>query len=172
MAASAAVKAPEMTSYPRLSITTEHHGRRSVLLLQGELDLSTRDRLRRAISNALKRQPGILVVDLSGLDFIDCSGLSVLVWAHKRLAGQDRQLLIAGSTPIVRRVICLAGVDTYLHLSTPEALALGRAGQRQHEPQASAQADDKHRGGGIPAGGRRPAHQQGRGNRGQRVEPG
>jgi len=134
MAVSAAVKAPKMTSYPHLSITTEHHGRRSLLLVQGELDLCTRDRLRRAISNALKRRPSVLVVDLSGLDFIDCSGLSVLVWAHKRLAEQDRQLLITGSTPTVRRVICLAGVDTYLHLSTPEALALGRAGQPDSGP--------------------------------------
>ena len=123
-----------MISYPHLTITTEHHGRRSVLLLQGELDLCTRDRLRRAISSALKRQPQVLVVDLSGLDFIDCSGLSVLVWAHKRLAEQDRPLLITGSKPIVRRVICLAGVDTYLHLSEPEALPSGDAGQRDSWP--------------------------------------
>jgi anti-anti-sigma factor len=107
-----------MTSYPHLTITTEHHGRRrSVLHVRGELDLCTRDRLRRAISSALKHQPRILVVDLSGLDFIDCSGLSVLIWAHKRLAEQERQLLITGSKPIVRRVICLAGAEEYLHLS-------------------------------------------------------
>ena len=129
MTVNASMKAPKMTSYPHLAITTQHHGRRSVLLLQGELDLCTRERLRRAISSALKHLPHILVVDLSGLDFIDCSGLSVLVWAHKRLAEQDRQLLITGSKPIVRRVICLAGVETYLHLSEPEALPLGCASQ-------------------------------------------
>jgi len=122
------MKAPQMTPYPHLAITTEHHGRRSVLLLQGELDLCSRDRLRRAISSALKHGPRILVLDLSGLDFIDCSGLSVLVWAHNRLAGQGRQLVITGSKPMVRRVICLAGADTYLHLSAPEALPLGGAG--------------------------------------------
>src|SRR6516225_7379323 len=129
MAVNASMKAAEMTFYPHLTITTQHHGRRSVLLLQGELDLCTRERLRRAISSALKRLPQVLVVDLSELDFIDCSGLSVLVWAHKRLAGQDRQLLITGSKPIVRRVIGLAGVETYLHLSAPDALPLGCAGQ-------------------------------------------
>jgi len=122
------MKAPQMTSYPHLAITTEHHGRRSVLLLQGELDLCTRDRVRRAISSALKHRPRILVLDLSGLDFIDCSGLSVLVWAHNRLAEQGRQLVITGSKPMVRRVICLAGADEYLHLSAPEALPLEGAG--------------------------------------------
>jgi anti-anti-sigma factor len=115
-----------MTSSPHLAITTQRDGRRSVLLLQGDLDWSTRDRLRRAISGALRHHPRILVLDLSGLDFIDCSGLSVVVWAHKRLAEQERQLLITGSRPIVRRLFHLAGVDTYLHLTAPEALPLER----------------------------------------------
>jgi len=119
------MKAPEMTSYAHLTITTEHHGRRSVLLLQGELDLCTRDLLRRAISDALKHRPRILVVDLSGLDFLDCGGLSALVWAHNRLAGPERQLLIAGGKPIVRRLIGLAGADAYLHLSPVEAAVPG-----------------------------------------------
>ena len=123
------MKAPNMTCYPHLAITTEHHRRRSVLFLQGDLDVCTRDCLRRAISSALEHRPRILVVDLSGLDFIDCSGLSVLVWANKRLAEQERQLLIAGGKPIVRRVIRLTGADEYLHLSGPETLPLGRAGQ-------------------------------------------
>jgi anti-anti-sigma factor len=112
-----------MASCPHLTITTQHHGRRSVLLLQGDLDLCARDRLRRAIGSALKQHPQILVLDLSGLDFIDCSGLSVLIWAHKRLAGQERQLLITGGQPIVRRLIHLAGADTYLHLGAPDCHA-------------------------------------------------
>jgi anti-anti-sigma factor len=118
-----------MTSYPHLTITTEHHGRRSVLLLQGELDLCTGDRLRRAISSALKHRPQILVVDLSELDFIDCSGLSVLIWARRSLAEQERQFLMTGARPIVRRLIHLAGADAYLPLSPPDVLPLGRAGQ-------------------------------------------
>jgi anti-sigma B factor antagonist len=119
-AVAVSTKAQMMTSCTDLTITTQHHGRRSVLLLQGELDLSTKERLRCAISGALRHCPRVLVLDLSGLDFIDCGGLSVLVWAHKRLAGQERQLLIAGGKPVVRRLIHLAGADTYLHLSAPE----------------------------------------------------
>jgi anti-sigma B factor antagonist len=110
-----------MTSFPYLTIITEHDGPRPVLRLQGELDICTKDCLRRAISSALEHHPPALVLDLSALGFMDCSGLSVLVWAHKLLAGQQRQLLITGSQPIVRRLICLMGLDTYLHLTAPEA---------------------------------------------------
>jgi anti-sigma B factor antagonist len=109
-----------MTSFPYLDITAEHDGSRHVLRLQGELDICNKDCLRRAISSALEHHPPTLVLDLSALGFMDCSGLSVLVWAHKLLAGQQRQLLITGSQPIVQRLICLMGLDTYLHLSAQE----------------------------------------------------
>jgi anti-anti-sigma factor len=114
------MEAQPMNACTYLAIITEHHRQRSVLRLQGELDVSTRDRLRRAISKALERHPPILVVDLSGLSFTDCAGLSVLIWAHQHLAGCGHQLVITGANPIVRRLLHLTDLDTYLHLSTPE----------------------------------------------------
>jgi anti-anti-sigma factor len=102
---------------PCLTITIHHCGRRSVLRLQGELDASTEERLRCAIGGALDRSPELLVVDLSELGFMDCSGLAVLVWAHQRLAGQERQLLLTGAQPVVQRLIRLTGLDTYLHFN-------------------------------------------------------
>jgi anti-sigma B factor antagonist len=116
----ASTEAQRMNAYTYLAIVTEHHSQRSVLLLQGELDVSNRDRLRCAISKALERHSPILVVDLSGLSFTDCAGLSALVWAHQRLAGHGHQLVITGAKPIVRRLLHLTGLDTYLHLSTPK----------------------------------------------------
>ena len=100
-----------------LAVTTCHRRRRSVLRLQGELDVCTKDQLRRAISSALRHSPQLLVVDLSALGFMDCSGLSVLVWAHQRLGDQECQLLITGAQPIVQRLIRLTGLDTHLQLS-------------------------------------------------------
>lgn len=133
-----------MTSFPYLDITAEHDGSPHVLGLQGELDICNKDCLRRAISSALEHHPPMLVLDLSALGFMDCSGLSVLVWAHKLLAGQQGQLLITGSQPIVQRLICLMGLDTYLHLSSPEAepgtpdqssvLALGNRWRQRTRP--------------------------------------
>lgn len=109
-----------MPASPRLAITIHHCGRRSVLRLDGELDASTEDRLRTAIGSALDHSPERLVVDLSALGFMDCSGLSVLVWAHQRCAGQGRQLLITGAQPVVQRLIHLTGLDTYLQFTAPD----------------------------------------------------
>lgn len=114
-----------MNPTTHLAVITEHHGQRSVLRLQGELDASNRDRLHGVISSALENHLSLLVVDLSGLDFTDCAGLSVLVWAHKRLAGCGHRLVITGAKPAVQRVLHLTGLDTYLHLSNPEATISG-----------------------------------------------
>ena len=120
-----------MNPTAQLAVTIEHHGRRSVLRLQGELDASNRDRLHSAISSALERRPPVLVVDLSGLDFTDCAGLSVLVGAHKHLAASGHRLLITGANPAVQRLLHLTGLDTYLHLNTPETIS-GNADEGIH----------------------------------------
>jgi anti-anti-sigma factor len=113
-----------MNPTTHLAVVTEHHGwQRSVLRLQGELDASNRDHLHRVISSALENRPPLLVVDLSGLGFTDCAGLSVLVWAHKRLAGCGHRLVITGTKPTIQRLLHLTGLGTYLHLSNPETVS-------------------------------------------------
>ena len=56
-----------------------------MLSLLGELDVCNKDLLAGAIDSALERGTRRLVVDLSALDFMDCSGLSVLVETRKHL---------------------------------------------------------------------------------------
>ncbi len=112
--------AQPMNPTTHLAIVTEYDGQRSVLRLQGELDASNRDQLHSTISSALRSHPPLLVVDLSGLGFMDCAGLSVLVWARKRLAGCGHQLVITGAEPVVQRLLHLTGLDIYLCLSNTD----------------------------------------------------
>ncbi|MBV9445254.1 MAG: STAS domain-containing protein [Streptosporangiaceae bacterium] len=131
------MKTRTVISSPHLVIMTEHHRRRLVLRLVGELDVGNRDLLRNAISRALEDAPQMLVVDLSSLDFMDCSGLGVLVKVHEQLTESQRQLVITGSQPIVRRLIRLTGLDTYLRLAeqhhpgTPDSPAVMASWRRR-----------------------------------------
>jgi anti-sigma B factor antagonist len=106
-----------MTISPYLAITTEQHGQQLVLRLQGELDVSNADSLRQVVHGLLERAPQTLVVDLAGLGFADCGGLSVFLAAHTRLAAQGHQLILMNAQPVIRRLLAVTGMDTVVRLS-------------------------------------------------------
>lgn len=90
------------------------------LSLHGELDAATAPSLEAAIGSAIGDGSEQVVVDCSSLDFIDSSGLSVLVANHKRLADRGRELVIESAPPGARRLFEIAGIDRVLNIRDPE----------------------------------------------------
>lgn len=88
-----------------------------MLRLRGELDFASRDRLIGAVAAVAGRRDTLLVVlDMSRLCFADCAGLGSLVWAYGRLSEHGQDFKITGVRPIVRRLLGITGLDTYLPL--------------------------------------------------------
>ncbi|MCU1497917.1 MAG: hypothetical protein JWM47_1870 [Acidimicrobiales bacterium] len=81
-----------------------------VLHAVGEIDLQTRGVLAEALEQLRAGPPPTL--DLSGVTFMDSSGLAVLVNA----AVADDRLRVRDPSPIVQRVIQATGLDDVLHL--------------------------------------------------------
>jgi anti-anti-sigma factor len=79
--------------------------------LVGELDLSVAGRLRDRLDELA--QPGAKVVlDLSQLDFIDSSGINVIVTYHRQASQDGWTLLVEKQMTLsVRRVINVMGLD-------------------------------------------------------------
>lgn len=85
------------------------------LVVSGELDLATAGQL----ADHLDPLPGHgaeVRVDLSGLTFLDSSGLRVLIEAHQRAEVAGRTIVFTGVSIVVRRILELAGVADYLVL--------------------------------------------------------
>ena len=79
--------------------------------LEGESDVTVRGRLRTALTAQAAAAKPHLVVDLSGLSFIDCSCLRVL-WQVSRMEEEaGGSLRLAAPQPTVARVMELGGVD-------------------------------------------------------------
>jgi len=90
------------------------------LSLHGELDAATAPSLEAAIGLSAGDGAEQVVIDCSSLDFIDSSGLSVLVSNHKRLADRGLELVIEAAPPGARRLFEIAGIDRVLHIRDPE----------------------------------------------------
>jgi len=77
----------------------------------GEIDLASRDVLRVRLHNVLSTlHPRRIEVDLAGVTFLDCSGLTVLVVLGQAAARSGCRLRITNPQPLVRRILELTGV--------------------------------------------------------------
>ena len=82
----------------------------AVLTLRGELDLASAPALEHELSEIEATDPGRMLIDLSGLDFMDCAGLGVLLRAQRNAHAGGRRLELRRGTAQVQRLFVLAGL--------------------------------------------------------------
>ncbi len=86
--------------------------------VKGDLDLKTADPLREALDKLTDRyRDKNLVLDLSEVDFVDSSGLGVILGRYRRLAPQSRTISLCGVRPSVKAVFELAGIDSIINVT-------------------------------------------------------
>lgn len=97
----------------------------AVVTVAGELDVDTATFLHTHLANQLQHGRHHLVMDLETLEFMDSSGLRVLIQAARETHDRGGDLHIAAPTPAVRRLLELTGFSTAtpVHASVEEALA-------------------------------------------------
>jgi anti-anti-sigma factor len=96
------------------SISTSEHDGRSVVVVHGELDLATAPDLEKVINERLDAGDAV-IVDLRVLQFMDSTGLRVLVRAHARAGEQGRFSIVrppAGGP--IAKILAIAGVGDQL----------------------------------------------------------
>ncbi|MGV9568040.1 STAS domain-containing protein [Streptomyces sp. NPDC003480] len=96
-----------------------------VVTMQDEIDHDVKDVLSAALMPEDSTVPPRIVVDLSGVTFMDSSGINVFVAAYQQVSEAQGWLRIAGAQDSVLRVLQLVGVDTVIpphHRAGPERL--------------------------------------------------
>ena len=83
----------------------------AVLTVTGEVDVATAPRLREQLIGLVSSERYRIVVDLEAVDFIDSTGLGVLIGALKRVRSHDGDLALICSEPRVLRVFEITGLD-------------------------------------------------------------
>ncbi len=97
-----------------------------LLTLTGEVDLYTAPRFKDDLVALIEDGATDVVVDLSGVTFIDSTALGVIISGVKRLHERDGRLaIVAGSRPVVR-ILDITGLDKVLTIfETREAAIAG-----------------------------------------------
>jgi anti-sigma B factor antagonist len=86
------------------------------VVVRGEVDIATAPQLTAAIDEAIRESLGTFIVDLCDVDFIDSSGVNVVMRARAVLGREDRQLVVICPPGPVRRIFEVAGIDDLLVL--------------------------------------------------------
>ena len=100
-------------------------GSYTVIALAGESDVYTYDQLRGALESGAARGVSLLIVDLSALEFMDSTGVQVLLDIRVMMSNRGGKLALASPQNTVARVLDLVGADQLIpvYASVEEAQA-------------------------------------------------
>ncbi len=109
-----------------LKVTTRTQGDYIVMSVHGEIDLYTVPRLRNALTAVLDGGgPVRLIVDLSGVDFCDSTGVNALLAAHRKSREAGGDLELSGPRPGVRKILQVTGLETVFTVTDGPARPVG-----------------------------------------------
>jgi anti-sigma B factor antagonist len=91
----------------------------NVLPLEGEIDLHRSPRVERSLASMIKKHPDRIVVDLSGVTFIDSSGMAVLIRAMQNMKEYGGMLTLSGINENVRPIFETARLDQVFVIDPP-----------------------------------------------------
>lgn len=93
-----------------LEVTTTDIGDYTVIKLKGEVDIYTAPSLRETIVDTVEKGRYKIVVDLDDVNFLDSTGLGVLVGGLKRVKQHDGELGIICNQEKVLRIFKITGL--------------------------------------------------------------
>jgi anti-sigma B factor antagonist len=109
--------------------SSEQVGGVQIIAVRGELDLSTAPALEGPLDAALGDGGTSVLIDLSACEFIDSTGIALIVRAWQQLTGGGNdgngKLVICSHNDQVRRVLDISGLDQSIpvHATREEGLA-------------------------------------------------
>jgi anti-sigma B factor antagonist len=89
----------------------------TVLVVKGEVDVYSAPRLREMLVEMVTEGRRQIVADLEGVDFLDSTGLGVLVGGLKRLRSNDGDLRLVCTQPRILKIFEITGLTTVFRIS-------------------------------------------------------
>jgi anti-sigma B factor antagonist len=100
-----------------LNVSSRFHDDHTIVTICGEIDLYTAPRLHSELAGLLAEgMPPRVVIDMSGVEFCDSTGMNVLLSCLRRARERGGELEIAAPKPAVRKILQVTGLDSVFTL--------------------------------------------------------
>ena len=108
-----------------LSLSTKTEGDQTVVTVGGEIDVYTAPKLREQLIDLVSSGNYDLIVDMENVDFLDSTGLGVLVGGLKRVRAHEGSLRLVCTQERILKIFRITGLTKVfgIHDSVDEAIA-------------------------------------------------
>ena len=98
------------------------------MIAAGEIDLYTAPRLHSELAGVISSTaPGSrIVVDMSGVEFCDSTGMNVLLSCLRQARDRGGELELAAPRPAVRKILQVTGLDSVFTIAADPAVLPGK----------------------------------------------
>jgi anti-sigma B factor antagonist len=93
----------------------------TVLRVTGRIDGTSASEIRERLHTAIAHDDGDVVLDVTDVEWLDVTGLGVLVDAHRRLRSQGRRLVLRGCAPRLRRALAVTRLSRVMAIERDDA---------------------------------------------------
>ncbi|MFE9174273.1 STAS domain-containing protein [Streptomyces kebangsaanensis] len=114
----------------------------ALLTVGGYLDVDTATELQAHLANQLHHGRRHFLLDLSGVPFMDSSGMNIILRVYQEVRDRPGSVHIIAPTPAVRRILDLTGVSITVPVSKTADDALALVDQQPEGPEENAERRD------------------------------
>lgn len=111
-----------------LNVSSRSQGDHTIVVTTGEIDLYTAPRLHSELAAVIdKSAPSSrIVVDMSGVEFCDSTGMNVLLSCLRKARDRGGELELAAPRPAVRKILQVTGLDSVFPISADPVVLPGK----------------------------------------------
>jgi len=109
-----------------LSVSSRSQGDHTIVIAAGEIDLYTAPRLHSELAAVINAAPASrIVVDMSGVEFCDSTGMNVLLSSLRQARERGGELELAAPRPAVMKILQVTGLDSVFTIGADPAVLPG-----------------------------------------------
>lgn len=104
--------------------SSPHHATASLVDVEGEVDVLTSPRLKTILAEVVDSGATTVVINLNGVQYMDSTGLGVIVSAMKRIREKDGTIVLTGLSPHLLKIFEITGLRKVFDVYQTESDAL------------------------------------------------